>query len=190
MGQKELLKTLTGLLNRAEVKYMVTGAWSVIYYGRVRSSHDLDFVIEVGISEADKLVKIFRENVDDWAFQEEAIREAVKKKGVFVVTYLPGVIKIDFWLRKESEFNQSEFARRVKVRAWGQQMYLTSPEDTVVQKLVWFKKSKIEKHLIDAAFVWQIWKKLDKKYIIKWANKLEVEKYLGTLDKVNIEDHW
>ena len=35
-------------------------------------------------------------------------------------------------------------------------MEMASAEDTILQKLKWFRMGKIEKHLVDAAFVYQI----------------------------------
>ena len=49
--QSELLKSITSFLERNKIPYMITGAWSVIYYARPRASHDIDFIVESVISE-------------------------------------------------------------------------------------------------------------------------------------------
>ena len=49
---------------------------------------------------------------------------------------------------------------------------------------------KIEKHLVDAAFVYQIQKEnLDQKYLSLWVKKLGLEKYYQKLGKINLEEH-
>ena len=190
MTQNDLLKLVAKWLDEIGVKYMLTGAWSVIYYGRVRTSHDLDFVVEIKESETDKLVKTFERAGEDFWFQPDAIKEAVEKKQMFMVRYMPSGDKIDFWLVKQTEFDRQRLKRRVQVVAWGQKIYLSSAEDTILQKLKWYGMSKIEKHLIDAAFVWQLQDKLDRKYIKQWAEKLKVSKYLPKLAKINLEDYY
>src|SRR3989338_11587755 len=102
MTQNDLLKLVAKWLDEIGVKYMLTGAWSVIYYGRVRTSHDLDFVVEIKESETDKLVKTFERAGEDFWFQPDAIKEAVEKKQMFMVRYMPSGDKIDFWLVKQT----------------------------------------------------------------------------------------
>ena len=66
---------------------------------------------------------------------------------------------------------------RKKVKVLDQVMEMASAEDTIIQKLRWYQQGKIEKHLIDAAFVYQIQQKnLDKGYLGLWVKKLKLEK--------------
>lgn len=44
--QEQLLKDITALLYKEKIPYMITGSLSVISYGRPRSSHDIDFIVE------------------------------------------------------------------------------------------------------------------------------------------------
>lgn len=46
-GQLELLKKISVFLETHQIPYMITGAWSAIFYGRPRASHDIDFVVEI-----------------------------------------------------------------------------------------------------------------------------------------------
>jgi len=67
---------------------------------------------------------------------------------------------------------------------------MASPEDMILQKLKWYQMGKIEKHLVDAAFVYQIQlKNLDQKYLNLWVKKLKVGKYFKELAKINLEDY-
>jgi len=45
--QGALLKDITSFLEENKIPYMITGAWSVIFYRRPRASHDIDFVVEI-----------------------------------------------------------------------------------------------------------------------------------------------
>ncbi len=191
MTQEDLLKYITKLLGRKNIPYMVTGAYGVIYYGRPRTSHDLDFVIEVTGKDIAGLLDVFKElGEKDFAFQADAIEEAVQKRWMFNVIYTPTGDKLDFWMLKASEFDRNRFSRRVFRQVLGQEMVLATAEDTILQKLRWYAEGKREKDLVDAAFVWKLQRKLDKKYLLRWARKLGVEKYLKELEKVNLEDYY
>lgn len=188
--QRVLLKAITSLLGKYKIPYMITGAWSVIYYGRPRASHDIDFVVELFKSDIPRISEAMRSLSPDFSYESHVIREAIEKRGIFQVLYLPTYLKMDFWLLKQDSFDLSRFGRRKKVMLLDQPMFIASSEDTILQKLRWYKQAKIEKHIVDAAFVYQIQKKnLDRGYISRWAKKLSVSKYIGQLRKIDLEKY-
>ncbi len=189
--QAELLKAVTSLLEKNQISYMITGAWSVIYYGRPRASHDIDFVVELNKNEIQKILKAAKDLGSEFVIQPEEIKEALIKKSHFNFLHLPTMLKLDFWLLTKEPFDQSRFSRRRKTKILGQQMTIASPEDTILQKLKWYHLGKIEKHLIDAAFVYQIQKKnLDPEYLSNWADKLKLGKYIKQIGGINLEDYF
>jgi len=189
--QAELLKKITSLLDNSNIEYMITGAWSVIFYGRPRASHDIDFVIELEKKDFPKAKKLVSQIKNEFAVQEDSIKEAIEKKDMFNFFHLSTGLKIDFWLLTNDEFDKMRFSRRIKVPILDKEMVISTAEDTILQKLRWHKKAKIEKHLIDAAFVYQIQKEnLTQKYLKDWAKKLKVEEDLEELEKINLEDYF
>lgn len=190
-SQEELLKSITSFLNKHDISYMITGAWSVIYYGRPRASHDIDFVVELHKEKIKMTLAFFEELSEDYLISVDEIEEAVEKKGQFNVLHLPTALKLDFWLLTDDLFDKSRFSRRKKVKVLGQPMWIASAEDTILQKLRWYSEAKIEKHLIDAAFVYQIQdSNLDKKYLQNWVGKLNVEKYFKEIKGIKLEDYY
>lgn len=188
--QQDLLITITAFLGENNVPYMITGAWSVIYYGRPRASHDIDFVVEIEPNQTGKILAILNKLPHDFQFQEHAISEAINNKGMFNVIYLPTYLKLDFWLLTTDEFDKSRFQRKQEVKVLGQKMIFATAEDTILQKLRWYKISPIEKSLIDAAFVYQIqMKNLDVKYLTNWAKFLNVTKLLKNLGTIDLEPY-
>ena len=188
--QQDLLVSITSFLNQNHIPYMVTGAWSVIYYGRPRASHDIDFVVEVKRKETGKLISKLKKLSGDFQFQESAVKNAIANKGMFNVLHLPTYLKLDFWLLTSNSFDKSRFARKVTVDVLGEKMVLSSAEDTILQKLHWYQISPMEKSLIDAAFVYQIQKKnLDLQYLSLWAKKLKVTRNLKKLDSIDLEQY-
>lgn len=190
-GQEELLKSIASFLEKHDIAYMITGAWSVIYYGRPRASHDIDFVVEIRAEEVCETLQSFKQLSEDFLVQIDDIKEAIKKKSQFNIIHLPTALKLDFWLLTDDLFDISRFSRKRKVEILGQPMWIASIEDTILQKLRWYKEAKIEKHLVDAAFVYQIQKdNLDMKYLQDWLEKLKIKEYFTELKKIKLEDYF
>lgn len=189
MSQIELLIKIAELLELAGLEYMITGAYSVIYYARPRTSHDLDFVVDLQVTQIDKLLEKLS-LIPDLVVQREAIEEGIKNKSYFQGNYFLSGDKVDFWFIKDIEFERVMFSRRKEVSLRNKLIFVSSPEDTILQKLRWYKKGNIEKHIVDAAFVWQLQENLDMEYINKWVEKLEVADLFGRLDEVNLEEHY
>ncbi|MCL4366253.1 hypothetical protein M1437_03435 [Patescibacteria group bacterium] len=190
MGQVGLLKTIAAFLEKHQISYMLTGAWSIIFYGRPRASHDIDFVVEVSADKVKFLIETLITLPEEFIVQPDSIKEAIKHKSMFNIIHLPTMLKLDFWILTNKDFDQLRFKRRKRVKILDQFMEITTAEDTILQKLVWYKMGEIEKHIIDAAFVYQIQnKKLDKKYLKSWVKKLGVEKYYQTLNKIDLEQY-
>lgn len=186
IDQANLLKNISLFLDDNKIPYMLTGALSVIFYGRPRASHDLDFVVEINKSEVKQVLTAFKKLSTEYEVQPDAVREAIKKKSIFNIIHLPSYLKLDFWLLTDDPFDKVRFARKQRVKLLGQYMWISSPEDTILQKLRWYQEAQIEKHIVDAAFVYKIQKRLDKKYLKSWAKKLNVTKFLDKLGRINL----
>lgn len=187
-SQEQLLKTITSLLQKANIPYMITGSISVILYGRPRASHDIDFVVEAHVGNMKRILRAFTSLPhNEFMVDSLAIKDAIMQKFIFQILHLSTMLKFDFWLLKDEPFDQKRFQRKQKINIFGQPMYFASAEDTILVKLLWYKESKIEKHLIDAAFVYQIQKKdLDKKYLVLWSKKQHTEKLLKELAAIDL----
>lgn len=189
-SQRRVLVEISSFLNTEKIPYMITGAWSSIYYGRPRASHDIDFVVELASYKLDKIVEAFSKLSEDFAIQLETIQSAIERKSLFQAIHLPTMLKIDFWILTEGLFDRSRFKRRKKVKIFNRFMDMATPEDTIIQKFRWFKEGRIEKHLVDAAFVYHIQNKnLDKRYLHKWIEELKLSKYFELMKKINLEEH-
>lgn len=188
--QAELLKIITTFLQKNKIPYMITGAWSAIFYGRPRASHDIDFVIELTKNDLRKAITAFKKLPHTFFVQTESIEEAIIRKSMFNVIHSPTALKFDFWILTDEKFDTSRFARKSKVKILNQYMHMASAEDTILQKLKWFEMGRIEKHLVDAAFVYQIQKeKLENDYLAKWSKRLKLDKYLRKLSKIDLEEY-
>ena len=71
--------------------------------------------------------------------------------------------------------------RRVGIKINKQIVYFISPEDLILSKLEWFKKSQSTRQLEDIESVLKITDKIDKKYLKNWAATLGVSKILDEM---------
>lgn len=188
--QAELLTTIATFLEEHRIPYMITGAWSVIFYGRPRASHDIDFVVELYEKDTQRVVNDLRALPTEYSVQPDAVRMALKDRLLFQIIHLPTFLKLDFWLLTNDPFDQSRFLRRQRVQILGKRVAIASMEDTIIQKLRWYKDAQIEKHLVDAAFVYQIQHdNLDKRYLTTWSKTLGVTAFLNELKSINLEKY-
>lgn len=191
-GQEQLLKDVASFLHDAQIPYMVTGSLSSIFYGRPRASHDIDFILEAESGDSNRVKEAFaalprKEFVVDPIY----IKDAIINNTQFNIFHLPTGLKIDFWLLKDTIFDKERFKRRRNVQIFGQTISFASPEDTILKKLLWYQEGKIEKHLIDAAFVYQVQKdNLDENYLQRWAKKLGTMKLLKEIAKIDLEEYY
>lgn len=190
LDQANLLINISSFLDNHKVPYMLTGALSVVYYGRPRASHDIDFVVEIERSEIKRVLKVLQELPIEFSVNPDSVEEAIEKKGIFNIIYRPTFLKLDFWLLTDAAFDKERFKRKCRVKLLDHFMTISTPEDTIIQKLRWYKEAQIEKHIVDAAFVYQIQKKeLDLKYLNNWINKLKLTKFFNKLGKIDLEQY-
>jgi hypothetical protein len=104
-----------------------------------RFTNDIDFVVALKKSQIGSLVRALG---DDFDVDETALEEAVLKQSSWNIFYLPLFTKIDLFLPGKSAFQQSVFARRTLtlVRADGAKLFSITPEDNVLQKLIWWRE--------------------------------------------------
>lgn len=130
----EVLKTVAGRLDEAGIAYMLTGSIALNYYAFPRMTRDIDIVIELGQDDADRVIPLFE---TDFYVDPDAVRRAIATRGMFNLIHDSFVIKVDFIVRKDSEYRREEFARRRRVEVEGQALWIVTPEDLVISKLDW-----------------------------------------------------
>lgn len=189
-GQAKVLKDITHFLTTHKILYMITGSWSSIYYGRPRASHDIDFVVELPIENVENTTSLFSQLPETFMIQLETIAGAINDKNQFQIIHLPTMLKMDFWILTDGEFDKSRFLRRKKIKLFNQTMQMASSEDTIIQKLIWYSKGGTEKHLVDAAFVLRIQdEKLDQKYLQAWIKKLNLRRDYEKMQRIDLEEY-
>ena len=179
MTEQELLVDCLRRLNRTEITYYLTGSMASNYWGIPRTTHDLDFVIQLPPSAIGKIVSAF---APDYFIDEASVRAAYQPPHQFNAIDTRSALKVDFWLPKPEPFDREMLQRRVGVTLFGEPAWITTAEDSVLHKLVWNKITPSDRQLGDAAGVVVVQsEKLDKPYLEQWAESLGVSAELKRL---------
>lgn len=184
MTEKELLIDTLRRLNRTGISYMLTGAMASNFWGIPRTTHDLDFVIQLPESAILRLIEAFR---GDFYIDEAAIRAACQSPYQFNAIDTRSPLKVDFWLLQPRPFEQCMFERRIKITLFGETAWFCTAEDVILHKLYWNTISPSERQLGDAAGMIAVQSDaLDVPYLNKWAAELKVVDVLQDLLKGRI----
>jgi len=179
MTEKELLADCLRRLNRAGVPYMLTGSMASNYWGIPRTTHDLDFVVQLPEFAIAALAEAFAEDFD---LDANMIRSAFKPPHQFNAIDTRSALKVDFWLLQANAFEKTMFVRRIRTDLFGETAWICTAEDVILHKLYWHRMTPSERQIGDAAGVVAVQTDaLDMEYLKRWAGELRVTEILEDL---------
>ena len=167
--QEIILKDCTERLEMLKIPYMLTGSMALIRYAMMRMTNDIDIVIEVSSSDAEKIIKTFE---PDYYVPHGRVRDAVARKFMFNLLHQETLVKVDCVVRKDDEFQKIAFSNRRKINFSGFDLWIIAKEDLILSKLKWAKISRSEMQMRDVASI--IRNGYNEKYVKDWAEKLGV----------------
>jgi hypothetical protein len=177
-----VLAMLSRLLNEAGVEYVVGGSMASAYHGQPRQTNDVDMVVDVEIGDAERLGNALRR---DFYVDEDAVRDAISRRASFNVLDRASFVKVDFFVSDKTAWTQSRMARAQTVtlpaNGGAVESRFTSPEDIVIQKLLWFRAGgeASERQWNDVRGVIEIQSgNLDLAYLSRWAREVGVSSLL------------
>ena len=173
----DFLKLILEALEAAGVDYLIGGAVAEWAWGEPRATQDLDFVIDLPMKAVNKFSKELekRHMLVPAEIMLDAMIENRADIPINAIHMYTG-LKADLYLVREGdELRQSAFQRRRRVD-YGPpigRVYIHSPEDLILYKLIYLSISGQPKHSRDIASILHSRKKeLDFKYIEKWVMRL------------------
>lgn len=164
---------ITDVLNECNIPYMLSGSVAMSLYIVPRSTRGLDFIVHLQAEDINAFVAGFQ---DGFYCDKGSIRDAVDSRGLFTIMDHASGFKADFVVLKEDIFRQEEFSRRVPMDYFGKTIFVVSPEDLLISKLIWIQdfQSRIQmEDIINLASL----ESLDWTYINKWINILELDTF-------------
>jgi len=118
------------LLNYHEVKYLVVGAFALIYYTYPRNTGDIDFFVECSELNAERLVKVLK----DFGFEGLGLvkEDFTKPDSVIQLGFPP--VRIDI-LTSISGINFDEaYKNRIKAKLGNEKVFFISKNDLIKNK--------------------------------------------------------
>lgn len=142
----DVLRDLTGRLERLGIDFMLTGSLAMNYYAQPRMTRDIDVVIAIDEGRVDQFIKSFDA---DYYLDRKTIKEAISRRGMFNLIHNATIVKIDCVVLKTDAYRQEEFERRQRVHLDSFETWIVSREDLILSKLFWAKDSRSEMQLHD-----------------------------------------
>jgi hypothetical protein len=178
--EREALFQALDALEALEIPYMVVGSFASTLWGRPRMTHDADLVVEIAAEKVPELARLLAPHFYAPPF---VIADAVSKSGQFNVIHLDCAFKIDLWLRKDSPYHAASFERRLIGVVFGREVWVSSPEDVILSKLLWYRAAPVlDRQFQDALEVYEIQERyLEHAYLDHWARTLGI---LDLLERV------
>jgi len=172
MDQLELLKKAVRVLESLGIPYMVVGSYGSGAWGEPRFTRDIDIVVALKASDADRLTKEFP--CPEFYLSEEAVRDAVARRGQFNVIHPPSGVKIDFILEGTGAWERQQLGRRVKIRLQPDlELFVAAAEDVIIGKMLYYGEGGSDKHLRDITGILKVsGEDLDRAYIERWSRDL------------------
>ena len=171
------LKLVIEALDAAGVEYLIGGAIAEWAWGEPRATQDLDLVVKIPIKAINKLSKALEKR--DMLIPAEIILDSILEDQADIpinAIHMHSGLKADLYpVREGDELRQSAFQRREQVD-YGPpigKVYIHSPEDLILYKLMYFGLSQQSKHSRDIAAILKSKKdELELDYIEEWTSRL------------------
>ena len=161
-----LARRLHVIFTDLKIQYYVTGGIASTTYGEPRFTTDLDLVINASGETLYPLVAALETD----GFYVPGIDDAVSgRMKTLQITDQETIERADLVITNNEEWDSVKFNRRQLIDG----IYLASPEDVILNKLRWGKRSQSEKQWRDVLGVLKVQgDNLDFDYMQRWADRL------------------
>lgn len=124
----QVLRDVVTRLESAGMDYMLTGSVALNCHAQPRMTRDIDLVVAFFLRDASRIQEVLG---PDYYVSPEAAREAVLHQSSFNAIHEASLIKVDLMVRKLEDYRLHEFARRVRMRVEGFDLWVVSKEDLI-----------------------------------------------------------
>ena len=164
-------------LEQIGIPYAVGGSLASSLHGVMRSTLDVDIVADMKMEHIPPLIAALSK---EFYADDEMMKDAIEHHSSFNLIHNDTAFKVDIFIRKTRAFDGMQLERRqTSVIATNpeESIYVTSPEDTILAKLEWYRMGgeMSDRQWRDILGVLKTRAgELDLVYLRKWANELKV----------------
>lgn len=186
MNDPDLLRAVKPIIQSLEglgIPYYIGGSIASSIYGMVRATADVDLVADI---KHDQVPRLSENLKGGYYISEPMINEAIDRRSSFNLIHLETMIKIDVFIHRHDAYHEAAMPRRrrdtLSEAHPDGEFYFSSPEDTVIAKLLWHQKSDrfSERQFHDVVGVMKVQgHRLDREYLEKWSQALNLSALLN-----------
>ncbi len=176
------------IFENLDIPYLVGGSIASSIYGEPRATQDIDMVAELKSHHIQALIASTK---NAFYIEEEDVIRAVSRHSSFNVIHLETMIKVDIFLLGSEAIDREEMRRRQPQTISDAQLIVATPEDIVLQKLIWFRRGGevSDRQWRDVSGVLKVQgDRLDWDYLNHWADSLNLSELLQRA-KEETEEH-
>ena len=169
------LQRLIKLFDEKNIPYMIIGGYALPFYGRIRTTLDLDIAVAVKTEQqADQLCKWLKTiNIE--------ITNYSPNNPLMIIVDHKEQVETELWLKPDGiTLDDETLKRRKKLKLDTIEAYIISPEDLIVNKLARPDRGAIDEQDVKSILVRQEGK-LDKNYLTHRAQPAGVLTILQTI---------
>lgn len=176
----ELALLIAGILDSLNIIYFVGGSVATSLWGESRATLDVDIVADLQLDN----IKDFILKIEPLFYvSETAIVQAIIEQSSFNLIHFNTSEKIDIFIPNQNPLIRQEISRRTlqKVSENNDYLYLATPEDMILQKLIWYRQGNqiSERQWRDILGVLKVQShNLDLNYLTLWAEKENLADFL------------
>lgn len=171
MGEEvDVLKLVAQRLDEAGIPYMVTGSMAIAFYAIPRMTRAVDLVVELSADDTNRLCALLASS--EFYVDPDTVREAVGRHTTFNVIHERLIVKVDFVIRKDTDYRRTEFSRRRRLPFEGYPLFVVAPEDLIISKLDWTRDTHSAVQLGDVRELLRSVPGLDRAYLDDWIARL------------------
>ena len=163
---EDVMKDFIQILNEIGIGYEIVGGMAVNCWGNIRTTTDIDVIID--LTNVEEFIEKLKEK--GFRVRKEDIEKALKEKSHFTIFDKEYVYHIDA-KGVYSEREKESLSMRREIKIDGIRIYVSSPEDTIANKLLFGSEQDIK----DAESIYVRQKeKIDVAYLGKRCRELGV----------------
>ncbi|MEW6222733.1 MAG: DUF6036 family nucleotidyltransferase [Candidatus Hadarchaeota archaeon] len=174
---EDVTKEVAKILGALGIEYAIVGGVAVAGWGNLRTTRDVDVVIDLQSDRVKEFVRAFKKR--GFSIGEQDVLDALKEKGHFTIFDNRSVYHVD----AKGAYGGRELKTietRKKTRIKGSDAYIASAEDTIANKLVFGSEQDLRD--AEGIFIRQAGR-LDLKYLERICKAMGVGKELAGLKR-------
>ena len=167
----QLAAELHDLFIANDISYYVTDGVAAVAYWETRTTQDLDVVLAIDLIDLPQIAAI----LEAAGFYVSGLDDVIAQRMLsFQATQIDTISRVDLMVASATEYARIQLSRRKIIPvSTGKDVHFASPEDVIINKLLWGKSSQSEKQWRDVLSIMKTQQEsLDYSYISEWADKL------------------